>query len=359
MPIDSNGQPVTEPRQLKIEANGTIWVITGSGHLVSLNAKNSSGCPAGQNRMTRHRMPPEVLDNDGWGVAPDSDVVGYTDANNNKVGMLVPHDSGVCVTPISEPVNKLDIAATVTTVPTVVVSDVTPGVPKTVLRKTTRKQDGTYVEAVLNMPAPTADPTLTPADSMSPLGITPVKFKGEGTFFYAVGMTGASASSGSFAKRVGFVRLGIPEKVKNPRDDDDADDGMDTKDHPTWHQSEVGDDDADGVPDEYDTATSRENMTTADPAPVASGAVSESTVTAPAGALALVAMAQADDITAPIAIDIYNGFGLLMATSGPLPGLATVSLPTPAAGTFTIKVRNLSGHSVNVTPTTILRVPSM
>ena len=39
-------------------------------------------------------MPPEVLQNDGWGIAPDSDVVGYTDANNNKVGMLLPHDVG-------------------------------------------------------------------------------------------------------------------------------------------------------------------------------------------------------------------------------------------------------------------------
>src|SRR4029077_2291552 len=123
-----------------------------------------------------------------------------------------------------------------------------PASPKIVLKQTTAKQDGTYVEAVVNAPAPGADPTMTPPDSMSPLGITPVKWKGQGTFFYAVGFTGPDLDTASLAKRVGFVRLGIPEHIDNPRDDDDADDGMDRTTHPGWHTSEAGDDDADGVP---------------------------------------------------------------------------------------------------------------
>jgi len=261
-----------------------------------------------------------------WGIAPDSDVIGYTDANNNKVGMLVPHDSGMCVSPNTEPTDKLLIDATVTTMPTTVASDVTPGIPKTVMRKTTTKQDGTFVEAVLNASAPNADPTLTPPDSMSPLGITPVKWKGQGTFFYAVGMTGRAdptAQGGpSYAKRVGFVRLGIPEKIKNPRDDDDADDGMDKTHHPGWHSSEPGDDDADGVPDEHDTPTNRENMTAYDPAPAAPMSATEYQVATTATTLALIATATSDDPTATIAVDIYNAVGTLVATSAPLPGLA-------------------------------------
>ena len=362
LPADADGNPVVQPRMLKIDANGTIWVVTGSGHLVSLNAKNSSKCWNGLNLITRHRMPKEVLANDGWGIAPDSHVVGYTDANNSKVGMLVPHDSGICVQPSSETAIREDVPATVVTVPTNVISDVTPGTPKTVLRKTTVKHDGVYVEAVINTPAPGSDPTMAPPDSMSPLGITPVKFKGESTFFYAVGMAaGADPSnpfSGSMAKRVGFVRLGIPaqEKFKDPRDDDDADDGVDRDEHPTWHMSEVGDDDADGVPDQYDTPTSRESMTAYGPAPVAPlAASSDYSVSATASALALIATATCDDLTSMIAVDLYNALGALVATSGPLPGIAAVTLPSPGAGSFTVRVRNLGGSAVNITPTVVVR----
>src|SRR4029077_468522 len=49
MPADSAGQQVIEPRQLKIASNGIVWVVTASGHLVSLDPKNS-GCSAGFNR---------------------------------------------------------------------------------------------------------------------------------------------------------------------------------------------------------------------------------------------------------------------------------------------------------------------
>jgi len=365
LPNDSDNQPVREPRQLKIESNGTIWVVTGSGHLLSLNPRNSSKCAQGKNLVTRHRLPVEVLANDGWGVAPDSNVVGYTDANNNKVGMLLPHDGGVCVAPTPlQTVAKVDVVATVTTVPTFVVSDVTPGIPKTVLRKTTSKQDGTYVEAVINTPPPTADLTLQRPDSMSPLGITPVKWKGQGTFFYAVGMTAGgdplNPSGPSMAKRVGFVRLGVPEKINNPRDDDDADDGMDKTGHPTWRTSEAGDDDADGVPDEYDMPNNHEDMARYDamPSPALS-ATPLNPVTTTASTLTLLATATSDDPTAAIAVDIYNAMGLLVATSGPMPGLATVTLLTPGAGTFNISVRNLSGRTVNVTPAVLLREPPM
>ena len=360
MPLDSDAKPVIEPRQLKIDNNGIVWVITASGHLVSLNPKNSSGCQAGYNRMTRHKLPPGMLQNDGFGIAPDSDVIGYTDANNNKVGMLVPRDGGICVKPVLETTTKLDIGATVTPVPTLVMSDVTPGIPKTVQKLTTRKQDGTYVEAKIDTPStPYGDATLAPPNSLSPLGITPVKWKGQGTFFYAVGFSaGADPAAGpSFAKRVGFVRLGVPDKIKNPRDDDDADDGMDRNAHPGWHQSEAGDDDGDGVGDEYDT-TNNEHLTSSDPvATPAFSATSSLPAPTTASSMTLLATASADDPLATIAVDIYNSMGLLVASSGPMPALATVTMLAPGAGAFNVSVRNLSGRAVNVTPTILVREP--
>ena len=366
LPLDDKSGPIREPRQLKIENNGTVWVVTGTGHVVSLNPKNSSGCSAGYNRMTRHRIPMSAgdIDNDPFGVAPDSNVIGYTDSNNHKVGMLLPHDGGVCVRPNSVPAPKKDMVATATTIPTVVVSEVTPGVPKIVLKQTTSKPDGTFVEAVINKPAPGADPTLTPPNSMAPLGITPVKWKGQGTFFYAVGLTAGAdplnPGGPAVAKRVGFVRLGVPEKIKNPRDDDDDDDGMDRTGHPSWHSSEPGDDDADGVPDSYDTKSSQERLSYNDPvAAPAFSATSYYPVTTTASTLTLLATATSDDPTATIAVDIYNSMGLLVASSGPVPALATVTMLAPGAGTYNVSVRNLSGRSVNVTPTILVREPPM
>jgi hypothetical protein len=358
MPVDANGTQVSEPRQLKIDSNGTVWVVTGSGHLVSLNPKNSSGCSSGANKLTRHRIPPEVLQNDGFGVAPDSNVVGYTDANNNKVGMLIPHDGGVCKVPAPDSATKLDIPATVTTVPTVVVSDVVNGDPKTVRKQTTKKNDGTYVEAVINMPAPGfVDPTMKQPDSLSPLGISPVKSKAQGTFFYAVGFSAAAGFNGPAAKRIGFVRLGIPERINNPRDDDDNDDGKHTS-NPNWSVGTAGDADGDGVPDAEDTNGSTENMTAFDPAMLPGMSSVSYPVTATPSTLALIAAVEADPL-AQIAVDVYNALGVLAATSGPLVGAAAVTVPLPAAGNYTVKVRNMGTGAVTHTPTVVVREPAL
>jgi len=358
LPKDADGAPVLQPRMLKIENNDTVWVITGSGHLVSLNPKNSSGCPSGTNKMTRHRVPPEVMANDGWGIAPDSNVVGYTDANNNKVGMLIPRDAGVCVPPVPDSAVKEDITTTVTTVPNLVVSDVVKGDPKTVLKQTTKKNDGTFVEAVINQPAPgSVDPTMKQPDSMSPLGITPVKSKAQGTFFYAVGFSAAAGFNGPSAKRIGFVRLGIPERIRNPRDDDDDDDGYQTA-NAGWRVGAVGDMDGDGVPDEYDTNTSRDNATFADAAILPVAQIMEYPVSTTATTLALIAAATPDIATATISVDVYNSLGTLVGSSGPIVGAAVATIPTPAAGNYTVRVRNLSTLAVTPTPAMVVREPA-
>ena len=368
LPNDADGDPVLQPRMLKVDSNDRVWVVTGSGHLLSLNPRVGSGCPYGQNRITRHRMPFELLQNDGWGIAPDSNVIGYTDANNHKVGMLLPHDAGICEAPNPDSALKEDIYSTVTTVPTEVVSDVATGDAKTVLKQTTKKKDGTFVEAVINTPAPgSVDPYMKKPTSMSPLGITAVKSKAQGTFFYAVGVTaGASANpnaaagpDASFAKRIGFVRLGVPERINNPRDDDDEDDGYRTS-NPGWRAGSPGDADGDGVSDEYDTPSARENVTAYAATPAAAFSATDYAVTTTATTLALVASVQPDDPTAAIGVDIYNAMGLLLSTSALLPGVPSVTtLAAPGAGTFTVRVRNLSGRTVGITPTVLVREPPM
>src|SRR4051812_3938276 len=121
-PIGPNDKPVNEPRQLKIDSGEKIWVTTGSGHLVSLRVNGGDGCPKGTNRMTRHAMPglgAAQATAAGWGIAPDSNVVGYTDSNDNKVGMLLPKDGGFCQKPINDiPADKITLTATAETVPT-------------------------------------------------------------------------------------------------------------------------------------------------------------------------------------------------------------------------------------------------
>jgi streptogramin lyase len=338
---------VIEPRQLSIDRWGKVWVVTASGHVVSLDPVWS--------RLMKHEMPENVA-NDPFGVAPDDDVIGYTGALSNKVGMLFPKGQAVYIAPICNTAIRNDIVpAVVISGASTVITDTTAGTPKIVTAKTTTKADGTFVEAIINTNS---------NDSFSPLGITPNKSKAQGTFFYTVGLKApfdpnSGASVVPFANRVGFARLPIKEKIKNPRDDDDSDDGLDRNTHPGWHNSEPDDEDADGVGDRYDTPTTRENMTMADPASIAAGAALEYPLAASGTTLALIASVTADSPTATIAVDVYNALGALVATSGPMAGAGIATVPTPPAGTYKVRVRNLSLAPIVHTPTFIVREPAI
>ena len=89
-PPDAQGGPVRQPRQLTIDRSGIVWVVTGSGHLVSLDP-----C---RNQMRVHTIPTAAL-SDPFGLAPDDDVIGYSDAGNNKIGMVFPKGPQQCVYP--------------------------------------------------------------------------------------------------------------------------------------------------------------------------------------------------------------------------------------------------------------------
>jgi len=241
-----------------------------------------------------------------------------------------------------------------------------PPVGKTVVAQITAKPDGTFIEAQIDACAAGMDPVT--CDSTIPLGITPVKGKAEGTFFYAVGHNVSTATNSTGARvpanRVGFVRFPLKERVKHPRDDDDENDGH-QGDH-SWHNwhghATADDDDDDGVANENDQHTMNERDAQADdqkssPSSIAAGQYVEYPVATTAASVAVVAITQAIDPLAQIGIDVYDPAGLLVATSAPAPGIAAVTVPLPVVGIYRVRVRNYGAASVTHTPTLLVREP--
>ena len=339
---------IAQPRMLRIDRSGKIWINTGSGHLVSLDP--------GTNRMTKHLLP-DGASNDPWAVAPDDDVIGYTGANTNKVAMMFPKSKAVTVQPAAGVSPIAQFMAVVAKERSAVASGSVPGNPKIVATRVTSNTDGLFVEGFVNT-GTSADPSVYPLSlpSMIPLGITANRSKAEGSFFYTVG---AAGDINSFAKRLGHIRLPMKDKAKFPRDDDDADDGFDRRRNLQWHNSEPGDDDADAVPDRYDTPSTRDNMTSPNPATIAAGQSAAFPVVTAATTLAIIAAVVPDKPTAIVAVDVYNAAGTLVGTSGPVVGIATATVPAPGAGTFTARVRNLSPTPVICTPTLVVREPPL
>jgi len=220
-------------------------------HLVSLDPSTS--------KMTKHQIPGGDS-NDPWGLAPDDDVVGYTGAPVEQGSRcwfpkfhrgLRQVGSGVAV---SEPFATVALPECSS-----VVSGARARDAKIVEATTTRKDDGTYVEAMISSNS---------NDSMQPLGITPNRGKAQGTFFYTVGLAaGVDPTSGpALAKRIGFARLPIKEQIKHARDDDDADDGRRSQYAPRLGTiRSLATTTPMAVPDQYDLSTSTDNMTVADP----------------------------------------------------------------------------------------------
>jgi len=342
--LPTTGTLVREPRQLHVDRWGKIWVVTGSGHLVSLDPS--------RNRLTTHQMP-SIDASDPFGVAPDDDVVGYTASGTNRVGMVIPKGAAAYVTPSTQDVTPVGpLAFPGMSDPSPMLSGFVTPDGKTVKAEITKKTDGTFIEAQID----------TPNDSQVPLGITPDHGRGQGTFFYAVALNSRNDTQHpEGADRVGFVRLPIREKIAHPRDDHDADDGWEgSKDWHGWHGHKTGDpeddEDDDGVPNKHDTADD-ERMERSEPATIAPGSAADYSMTASSTTLALVAIAEASDPLAQIGIDILDANGILVARSAPTMGIATAQLALPLAGTYTCRIRNYGLSAVTHSLTTIVREP--
>jgi hypothetical protein len=348
------GADVFQPRQLHVDRSGKVWVVTGSGDLVSLDPCTS--------RMTRHQIPLGA-DNDPFGVAPDDDVVGYTasNASNSKVGMVHPKGNSVPVVAACDTICPIPFSVDVTSDRSYKASGCKLPDRKIVDGLVTRKTDGTFVEALIT----------SGNDSTMPLGITPAKARAEGTFFYAVGATShVDPITGTpLVNRIGFVRLTPREKMKHGRDEDDPDDGWDDganhegpdghHGHPHHsHYVDGNDSDDDGFDNDYDSP-SHENVQVVDDAPALVGGQSvEYPVTTSVTSLALIAMSTADDPLAQICVKIYDPMGLLVATSAPTPGVA-VAPPVllPAVGTYRVRITNYGVTPITHTPKLIVREP--
>ena len=333
---------VREPRQLLFDNDGTLWAVTGSGHLVSLDPKKS--------RMSKHRMPAAALGGipgrDTYGVAPDGGLIGFTDATfgDPRVGMLMPDRQAVFVPAATPPPVG---SATFSNPGTANVSErltgLTSPVRMDVTGQITRNEDGTWSEG------------FTAGVVNTPLGLIPDQSARQGTFFFADG----DLSTGTF-KRIARIRLAKAElKGHDNRDDDDIDDdgkradvdddvdddgianGFDPdSDNDGIPDMTDDDDDDDGIEDSFDTKDKKERKQTSEQE-AAPGASVEAPFMLSAGTLLAVASATSTDPLAQVKIEILDAAGNIVASSLAGVGVSAVTFVPPASGgDFIMRVKN-------------------
>lgn len=354
-PVQSTEPAPAEPRHLQIDDDGRLWVVTATGHLISLDPKN--------NRMTKHFIPFTLEGaRDLFAVSPDSSLIGYTNSESteNKVGFLKPNRNIVVVPP--DPVTILfrtfmagfnDDFANRTTGRTSPCAKVASG-----MRQTT--PDGTFVDVNIGTGTPAKNNICSPDQmnpSLQPLGLTADHSSRAGTFFYAVGDPGDP-----FFNRIGRVKMPRANlRARIERDDDDFDDdgvradadndvdddgianAMDAdSDNDGIPDISDDDDDDDGISDDVDTKDKRETKQTSQQ-DVAAGAYAEDLFTVNPGTLVVVASATSSDVLSPLVVELVDGAGQVVASSLPTVGTALVTFTPPSAGgTYTLRVKNPS-----------------
>jgi hypothetical protein len=239
---------------------------------------------------------------------------------------------------------------------------------KKVTTRITSKADGKFIEAFINQ-----DNNVMQDDSTYPLGITPDMDRAVGTFFYAVG---GLLPPDPPAIRIGLARLPRDlEKAKKDRDDedldddgkkrgeddDDDDDGMknvldnddDDDEISDWDDD---DDDNDGIRNEHDRKDSRESQDRHGSV-VAGNQAQAFTMAAGSNTLAFVATAASSDLLTPVSIEIRNSLGQVVANTTPLAGVALITHLLPAAGEYTVFVKNHGLTPAEIETTLITRQP--
>jgi hypothetical protein len=345
---------VHEPRQLQFDSDGTLWVVTGSGHLVHLDPAKS--------RMSKHLMPSQNPFKDPFGIAPDGGLIGYTDASldDSRVGMLMPARRFVFVAASGSPLTPRTFTIPGATIQATRTSGQTPPSPKVVPGQIVRNGDGTFSEAF----------TGTGLEGVMPLGITPDRSASVGTFFFAVG----DPTNLTFNRiaRVRLPRQGMHARVE--RDDDDTDDDgkradvdedVDDDGIPNALDADndndgipdIMDDDTDndGIEDSFDTKDHKETKQTSDQ-DVAPGAYAEDAFTLNAGTLLVVASAVSADPLLPVKVEVVDAAGNVVASSLSTPGAAVVTFIPPAAGgAYTLRVKNLGVGTATISTKLLTR----
>ena len=185
---------VTQPRQLDLDAQGNVWVVTGSGHLVRLE-------PA-TNMVTPYLIP--TPGSNPMGVGPDG-LIGFTETGTNKVGMLIPDGAQVLV----PPTNQLAPRTTSTVPGTLAPMPFVDGIAQPIAKTGPATSSGTaatgiFVEAQL--PITPGLPSMTPLaieyDTVQPTAPTEAFAR---AFFYSLG--------NPTTNRIGRVELVRPAPV--------------------------------------------------------------------------------------------------------------------------------------------------
>jgi hypothetical protein len=354
---------ISEPRQLHVDADGKVWVNTGSGHLVSLDPN--------KNKMSKHLMPGGANDQ-SWGMAPDHGVVGYTASGvdiitgvqKHAVAMLLPDRDTVTVPYVPDSATAISLFFDPMPGSADRRSDVQRPDPKTVNGLISPTNDGVFVEAFINQ-----QKSLSP--SMLPLGITPDHGSSVGTFFYAVGQT-----SNLTINRVGRARLPRQGfKAREERDDEDHDDdgkrGHDDKDSDDDGMDDIydsdddddgdpdtsdKDDDEDGIEDEWDSKGHKEKKSSHDDEQdTAAGSSSTKALTVSDGTLLVVGTAQSSDPLIPVTVEIVNATGQVVASSPTLPGASVVTYVPLLPGNYSVRVKNAGSRPTRFSTSIITR----
>jgi hypothetical protein len=338
------GTDVMEPRQLEVDDDGIVWAVTGSGHVVRLDPYT--------NRLSKHLMPSGNLA-DPFGVAPDHGLIGYTNSaiDVNKVAMVFPKINSVFVTPVKVTIPPRNVTLNFMVERSATVTGTSAPIKATVHAQIIEKNDGVFVEAMMDQ-----------VGSQIPLGITPDKSKKVGTYFYAIGF----ADSG--LNRIGQIVLPFKNRKhgharddddhdrdgkRDDMDDDDDNDGIKDADDPDddddcVNDNDDWDDDDDGIDDKDDRKDRRETRDTREEESVSGGQSIDYPMAVGTDNLLIVATATAADPSALLTVQIYNPAGQLVTSTLPTPGSAVATIPTLTAGNYTVRVKNLG-----LTPTAL------
>jgi hypothetical protein len=354
--------PKAGPRQLLLDDDGVVWVITTSGEIFALRIDRYSN----KGWVERHNPLPAGTEY-MYAVAPDG-AIGFTDSNGEKVALLFPKNNAKPVTP--EPQYVLAEKGTIDGIRKDVypaTHPVTPVVAKADTFIYTLTDDGTYRET--NIATGKTD-KMAPTGSNSPTGMAVDIARKTGSFYYGVGFR----AMGAISHRIGLLVADIePEReMRHRRDDDDFDhDGVDNghdgdDDDDDKQDIDDDDDDNDCIPDgmdhdkdndgihDDDDSGDRETMKK-DSGSFAPGQVLRYDMETDANSLALVAVVEATDITAPFVIDIVNPAGSVVLSVPSVAGKAVATATPALSGFYTIQVRNTSLKSIAYKTTIIGR----
>jgi hypothetical protein len=351
------------PRELMVDNDGVVWGITSSGEVFSLRIDRYSNKAS----VTRH----DPIIGQGaeymFALAPDGGAVGFTDSNVNKVSLLFPKNNAKPVVPDTKYVpaeTGTIVGQRVKVLPSA--HPVTPTIAKADTFVYTQP-DGSYRETDI---ASGMTDRMALTGSLDPTGIAPDIARRTGSFYYGVGFRADGVSS----HRVGQLLVNIePERelrerrddddfdhdgVDNGHDDDDDDDGKpdmndDDDDNDCIPDLMDHDKDNDGIDDDDDT-NDRETVKK-DSGTLAPGQIVRYDMETDANSLALIAVVEAADLTAPFVIDVVNPAGVVVLSVPSVGGKAIATTTPASAGYYTIQVRNTGLKSTTYTTKVIGR----